>query len=49
VLDLAKKRGILLAPGETFRADGRSTGHYRFNVAFSDDAVLYDFIEHLPR
>ena len=49
MIQLARARGILLAPGEMFRPDGRSTGHYRFNVAYADDDVLYEFIESLPR
>ena len=49
VIQLARARGILLAPGEMFRPDGRATGHYRFNVAYADNAVLYDFIDSLPR
>jgi DNA-binding transcriptional MocR family regulator len=49
VIQLARTRGILLAPGEMFRPDGRATGHYRFNVAYADDDVLYQFIESLPR
>ena len=47
ILQLAKSRGILLAPGEIFRPDGRPTGHYRFNVAYADDDVLYRFIDSL--
>ena len=49
VIQLARARGILLAPGEMFRPDGRSTGHYRFNVAYANDDILYEFIESLPR
>ena len=45
----ARARGILLAPGEMFRPDARSTGHYRFNVAYANDDILYDFIDSLPR
>lgn len=47
VQQLAKARGIMLAPGEVFRADSRATGHYRFNVAYADDEVLFDFIASL--
>jgi len=39
--------GVLLAPGELFRPDGRSTGHFRFNVAYADNELLYSFIEKL--
>jgi DNA-binding transcriptional MocR family regulator len=49
IIQLAKSRGILLAPGEMFRPDSRSTGHYRFNVAYADDELLYRFIDSLPR
>ena len=47
IMQQAKARGILLAPGELFRPDGRSTGHYRFNVAYADSELLYSFIEKL--
>ena len=49
IMELAKAQGILLAPGEMFRPDGRSTGHFRFNVAYADDEALYRFIENLPK
>jgi DNA-binding transcriptional MocR family regulator len=49
VIQLAKGQGILLAPGEMFRPDGRTTGHYRFNVAYANDDLLYRFIDGLPR
>ena len=45
--DLARTRGILLAPGEMFRPDARATGHYRFNVAYADNDTLYDFLDSL--
>jgi len=48
VMQMAKSRGIVLAPGEMFRPDGRTTGHYRFNVAYSDSDLLSDFIRTLP-
>ena len=47
IMQHAKAKGILLAPGELFRPDGRSTGHYRFNVAYADNELLYAFIEKL--
>lgn len=47
LLQQAKSKGILLAPGELFRPDGRSTGHFRFNVAYADNELLYTFIEKL--
>jgi DNA-binding transcriptional MocR family regulator len=47
--ELARARGILLAPGEMFRPDSRASGHYRFNVAYADNDTLYDFIESLER
>ncbi|HVW70644.1 MAG TPA: PLP-dependent aminotransferase family protein [Steroidobacteraceae bacterium] len=49
LIPLAKARGILLAPGEMFRPDSRSTGHYRFNVAYANDDQLYAFIDSLGR
>jgi DNA-binding transcriptional MocR family regulator len=49
LVQLAKSQGILLAPGEMFRPDSRTTGHYRFNVAYADNDLLYDFIATLPR
>lgn len=47
LIQQARARGILLAPGEMFRPDSRATGHYRFNVAYANDDVLYDFIDSL--
>jgi DNA-binding transcriptional MocR family regulator len=47
IMQHAKAKGILLAPGELFRPDGRSTGHFRFNVAYADNELLYAFIEKL--
>jgi DNA-binding transcriptional MocR family regulator len=49
ILQQARSKGILLAPGEFFRPDGRSTGHFRFNVAYADHDSLYGFIEKLQR
>jgi len=49
VLRLAKSQGIVLAPGDMFRPDGRHTGHYRLNVAFAGDELLQSFVEKLPR
>jgi DNA-binding transcriptional MocR family regulator len=49
VIQLAKSRGIMLAPGEMFRPDSRSTGHYRFNVAYAGDDLLYSFIDSLTQ
>jgi DNA-binding transcriptional MocR family regulator len=49
VIQLAKSRGIVLAPGEMFRPDSRSTGHYRFNVAYAGDDLLYSFIDSLSQ
>jgi DNA-binding transcriptional MocR family regulator len=48
VVQMARARGILLAPSEMFRSDSQSTGHYRFNVAYAGDASLHSFIESLP-
>ncbi len=36
--------GILLAPGESFRPDGRATPWWRFNVAHCDTAALSHFL-----
>ena len=47
IMQQAKAKGILLAPGELFRPDGRSTGHFRFNVGYADHEFLYSFIEKL--
>ncbi|HEV7441725.1 MAG TPA: PLP-dependent aminotransferase family protein [Steroidobacteraceae bacterium] len=47
IMQHAKAKGILLAPGELFRPDGRSTGHFRFNVAYADSELLYAFIDRL--
>jgi DNA-binding transcriptional MocR family regulator len=44
ILQQAKAKGILLAPGELFRPDGRHSGHYRFNVAYADHELLYTFV-----
>jgi DNA-binding transcriptional MocR family regulator len=48
IMSQAKAKGILLAPGELFRPDGRSSGHFRFNVGYADNDLLYSFIEKLP-
>ncbi|HUI60700.1 MAG TPA: PLP-dependent aminotransferase family protein [Steroidobacteraceae bacterium] len=47
IVQQAMARGILLAPGELFRPDGRSSGHFRFNVGYADSELLYGFIERL--
>lgn len=47
VMQLAKSRGIMLAPSAMFHPDARETGHFRFNVAYADDELLYDFIDNL--
>ena len=39
--------GVLLAPGELFRPDGRATAQWRFNVAHCDAPALYRFLESL--
>jgi DNA-binding transcriptional MocR family regulator len=43
----ALSEGVLLAPGELFRPDGRATAQWRFNVAHCDTPTLYRFLEHL--
>ena len=39
--------GVLLAPGELFRPDGRASAQWRFNVAHCDAPALYRFLEAL--
>ncbi|MFI4868453.1 MAG: PLP-dependent aminotransferase family protein [Steroidobacterales bacterium] len=41
----ALSAGVLLAPGELFRPDGRATAQWRFNVAHCDAPALYRFLE----
>jgi len=43
----ALSEGVLLAPGELFRPDGRATPQWRFNVAHCDAPALYHFLEAL--
>jgi DNA-binding transcriptional MocR family regulator len=43
----ALSEGVLLAPGELFRPDGRATAQWRFNVAQCDAPALYRFLEGL--
>lgn len=40
----AVPEGIMLGPGQLFLVEPRPTGWLRFNVAFSDDERLYDFL-----
>jgi DNA-binding transcriptional MocR family regulator len=44
---MALNAGILLAPGELFRPDGKATPYWRFNVAHCDEARLYKFLSAL--
>ena len=39
--------GVLLAPGELFRPDGRATPYWRFNVAHCDGGALTRFLDRL--
>jgi DNA-binding transcriptional MocR family regulator len=39
--------GVLLAPGELFRSDGRATPYWRFNVAHCDGGALTRFLDAL--
>ncbi len=39
--------GVLLAPGELFRPEGRATPYWRFNVAHCDGDALSRFLEQL--
>lgn len=48
IIELAKARGILLAPGQIFRPGSQPCDHFRFNVAYANDELLYEFIEGLP-
>jgi len=48
IVQLAKSRGILLAPGHMFRPESQATDHFRFNVAYAHDELLYGFIKSLP-
>ena len=41
----AAEHDIMLGPGHLFMADLRTTPWMRFNVAFGDDARLYDFLQ----
>jgi DNA-binding transcriptional MocR family regulator len=43
----ALSEGVLLAPGELFRPDGRATAQWRFNVAHCDAPALYHFLDGL--
>jgi DNA-binding transcriptional MocR family regulator len=43
----AAAAGVLLAPGELFRPDGRATPYWRFNVAQSDADELARFLDAL--
>jgi DNA-binding transcriptional MocR family regulator len=47
-MELAMERGILLAPGRMFRAGSQPSDYFRFNVAYSNDDLLYSFIRSLP-
>jgi len=41
----AAERGIMLGPGHLFYTEPRQTGWLRFNVAFSEDEALWEFLE----
>jgi DNA-binding transcriptional MocR family regulator len=43
----AAAAGILLAPGEMFRADGRASDCWRFNVAHAGGDELIRFLDTL--
>jgi DNA-binding transcriptional MocR family regulator len=49
VLQRAKTNGIFLAPGALFRPNAEACDYFRFNVAYSDNELLYQFVEGLPR
>jgi DNA-binding transcriptional MocR family regulator len=40
----ALQAGVLLAPGESFRTDGRASPWWRFNVAHCEDGALAKFL-----
>jgi len=40
----AAEQGVLLAPGELFRPDGRASDHWRFNVGHCDSPRLATFL-----
>ena len=44
VPEWAKTRGGMLGPGELVRVQPRPTGWLRFNVAFSNDARLFELL-----
>lgn len=44
---LALREGVLLAPGELFRPDGRATPYWRFNVGQCHSSELFRFLEAL--
>jgi DNA-binding transcriptional MocR family regulator len=43
----AAEQGVLLAPGELFRPDGRASDHWRFNVGHCDAPRLVEFLDGL--
>jgi len=45
----ALERGIWLAPGSYFHPGERRSNWFRFNVATSDNEVLWDFVRTLPK
>ena len=43
----AAEQGVLLAPGELFRPDGRAADHWRFNVGYCESPRLMAFLDGL--
>jgi len=43
----AMEAGVLLAPGELFRVDGRASPFWRFNVARASDSRLWELLKKL--
>jgi DNA-binding transcriptional MocR family regulator len=43
----ALQHGIWLAPGSYFRPEDQASNWFRFNVASSDNPVLWDFVRSL--
>jgi DNA-binding transcriptional MocR family regulator len=49
IADLALKAGILLSPNEFFMLRQSDSIWFRFNVAYADSPVLYDFLQSIRR
>ena len=49
IADLALKAGILLSPNEFFMLRQSDSIWFRFNVAYADSPLLYDFLQSIRR